>query len=232
LATPPQNGNREDIFDTAPVIPEPTLQKLALFAREPIVPGRIIFLGDSITEMGDWKKVLNDSTVINRGIAGAVTRSVLRRLKDITDRNPSKVFILLGINDIGRGIPDGVIAGNYLKIIGEIHNKCPKTIIYVHSVLPVNPGLPQFPRRYYKHEQILALNKLLSSHAKEGNYKYVDIFPLFADGKGLLGSQYTYDGIHLKQPAYPIWVDYLRELGYLQEAGAEKTAGKQRKAKN
>lgn len=215
MTTPPQNGNRENIFDTVPVIPEPTLQRLALFAREPIVPGRIIFLGDSITEMGDWKKVLNDSTVINRGIGGDVTRGVLRRLKDITDRSPSKVFILLGINDIGRGISDGVIAGNYLKIIGEIHNKCPKTIIYVQSVLPVNPGLPQFPRHYHKHEHILALNKLLASHAKEGNYKYIDIFQLFADGNGLLGSQYTYDGIHLRQSAYPIWVDHLKELGYL-----------------
>jgi lysophospholipase L1-like esterase len=59
------------------------------------------------------------------------------------------------------------------------------------------------------------LNKLLASHAKEGNYKYIDIFQLFADGNGLLGSQYTYDGIHLRQSAYPIWVDHLKELGYL-----------------
>jgi lysophospholipase L1-like esterase len=201
LTTPPQNGNPE--------------QKLALFAREPIVAGRTIFLGDSITEMGDWKKILNDSTVINRGIGRDVTRGVLRRLKDITDRNPAKVFILLGINDIGKDIPDTVIADNYLKIIREIHNQCPKTIVYVQSVLPVNPGLPHFPRHYHKVEHILALNKLLASHAKEGNYEYIDIFPLFADGNGLLGSQYTYDGLHLRQPAYPIWVAYLKEQGYL-----------------
>ena len=192
-----------------------TLRRLAQFAREPIVPGRIIFLGDSITEMGDWEKVLNDSTVINRGVGGDITRGVLRRLKDITSRSPSRVFILLGINDIGKGIPDGVIADNYLKIIREIHNKCPKTVIYVQSVLPVNPELPHFPWHYHKQEHILALNKLLASHAKEGVYKYVDIFPLFVDGKGLLGSQYTYDGLHLRQSAYPIWVDYLKKQGYL-----------------
>jgi lysophospholipase L1-like esterase len=215
LASLAQSVTNQNLFDTVPFIPEHTPQRLAQFAKEPIIPGRIIFLGNSITEMGDWKKVLNDSTVINRGIGGDITYGMLRRLKDITDRSPSKVFILIGINDIGKDIPDVVIADNYLKIVREIHDKCPKTVIYVESVLPVNPGLPHFPQHYDKQEHILALNKLLSSHAKEGNYTYIDIFHLFADAGGRLDSQYTYEGLHLKPPAYTIWVDYLKKQGYL-----------------
>lgn len=210
-----QSVTNQNVFDTIPFIPEHTPQRLALFAKEPIVPGRTIFLGNSITEMGDWKKVLNDSTVINRGIGGDITYGVLKRLKDITDRNPSKVFILLGINDIGKDIPDVVIADNYMKIVREIHDKCPNTVIYVQSVLPVNPGLPRFPQHYDKQEHVLALNKLLASHAKEGNYTYVDIAHLFVDGNGRLDSQYTYEGLHLKPPAYVIWTDYLKKQGYL-----------------
>src|SRR6202020_1961602 len=102
LSPPTQRVTNQNLFDTVPFISEQTPQRLAQFAMEPIVPGRIIFLGNSITEMGDWKKVLNDSTVLNRGIGGDITYGVLKRLKDITDRNPSKVFILLGINDIGK----------------------------------------------------------------------------------------------------------------------------------
>lgn len=215
MITPLQNSNRENLLDTVPVIPKPIPQRLALFAREHIVPGRIIFLGDSITEMGDWKKALNDSTVINRGVGGDLTRDVLRRLKEITDRNPSKVFILLGINDIGKNVPDAVITNNYLKIIREIHRHSPNTIPYVQSVLPVNPGMLHFPRHYHKQGHILALNKLLASHAKAENYTYIDIFSLFSDENGLLGSQYTYDGLHLRPPAYPIWASYLKEQGYL-----------------
>jgi lysophospholipase L1-like esterase len=215
LATAAQSVTNQNLFDTIPFIPEHTPVRLAQFAKEPIVPGRIIFLGNSITEMGDWKKVLNDSTVINRGIGGDITYGVLKRLKDITDRSPSKVFILLGINDIGKDIPDVVIAGNYLKIVSEIHDKCPTTIIYVQSVLPVNPGMPHFPQHYDKQEQILALNKLLASHAKEGDYTYIDIFHLFVDAGGRLVSQYTYEGLHLKPPAYTIWVDYLKKQDYL-----------------
>ncbi len=153
--------------------------------------------------------------IIARGIGGDITYSVLHRLKDITDRYPSKIFILLGINDIGKDIPDAVIANNYLKIVNEIHDKCPKTIIYVQSVLPIDPGHPHFPQHYDKPEHILALNKLLAAQAKEGNYTYVDIFHLFADDKGNLFSQYTYEGLHLKPPAYPIWADYLKKQGYL-----------------
>ena len=198
-----------------PSIPEHIPQKLTRFAREPIATGSIFFLGDSITAMGDWSKFLNDDTVINGGVGGNITSRVLRRLEDITDRNPSKVFSLLGINDIRKNIPDVVIADNYLKIIREIHNKCPKTIIYVQGVLPVNPGLPHFSRHYDKQEHILALNTLLASHAEDGNYTYIDIFHLFADVKGRLSSQHTYDGLHLRQCAYPIWVEYLKMQGYL-----------------
>jgi lysophospholipase L1-like esterase len=196
-------------------IPVHTPQRPTQFAREPVVPGSIIFLGDSITARGEWSKVLNDDTVVNGGVDGDITSRVLRRLKYITDRNPSKVFSLLGINDIRKNIPDVVIADNYLKIIGEIHNKCPKTIIYVQGVLPVNPELPHFSRHYDKQDHILALNTLLASYAKEGNYIYIDIFHLFADVKGRLSSQHSYDGLHLRQSAYPIWVDYLKNQGYL-----------------
>jgi len=215
LAVQAQSVTNQHIYDTIPFIPEHTPQKLAQFAKEPIVQGRVIFLGNSITEMGNWKKVLNDTTVINRGIGGDITYGILKRLKDITDRNPSKVFILLGINDIGKDIPEVVIADNYLKIVREIHSKCPQTKIYVQSVLPVNPTMARFPQHYDKEEHVLALNKLLQSNASAGNYTFVDIFHLFVDADGRLQSQYSYEGLHLKAPAYDVWVDYLKKQGYL-----------------
>ncbi|MDB5137402.1 MAG: sialate O-acetylesterase [Mucilaginibacter sp.] len=215
LAVQAQSVTNQNLFDTIPFIPEHTAPRLAQFAKEPIVPGRIIFLGNSITEMGNWKKVLNDTTVINRGIGGDITYGVLKRLKDITDRHPSKVFILLGINDIGKDIPEVVIADNYLKIVREIHSKCPDTKIYVQSVLPVNSTLPRFPQHYDKEEHILALNKLLKANATTGNYTFVDIFHLFVDANQRLDSRYTYEGLHLKPEAYDIWVAYLKKQGYL-----------------
>lgn len=169
----------QNVFDTIPFIPEHTVQRLAQFKLEPIVTGKIIFLGNSITEMGDWKKVLNDSTVINRGIGGDITFGLLNRLKDITNRKPSKIFLLIGINDIGKDIPETVIMDNYLKIIKELHGKCPQTKIFVQSVLPVNPTMPHFPQHYNKEDNVLKLNKMLKANAALANYIFINIFPLF-----------------------------------------------------
>ena len=210
-----QSVTNQRVYDTIPFIPEHTPVRLKVFASEPIVPGRVIFLGNSITEMGDWKKVLNDTTVLNRGIGGDITYGVLKRLKDITDRQPSKVFILLGINDIGKDIPDAVIADNYLKIVNEIHQKSPQTKIFVESILPLNSTMANFPQHYDKEEHVLAVNKLLKANAKLANYTFIDIFHLFVDADGRLKSEYSYEGLHLKPPAYVIWADYLKKQGYL-----------------
>jgi lysophospholipase L1-like esterase len=179
------------------------------------VTRHIIFLGNSITEMGNWKKILNDTTVINRGIGGDITYGILRRLKDVTDRQPSKLFILCGINDIGKDIPDAVIADNMLKIVNRVHAACPQTKIYVQSVLPLNPTMPNFPQHYDKEEHVLALNKLYKANATAGNYTFINIFPLFLDKDQHLDAQYSYEGLHLKPPAYDIWVAYLKKQGYL-----------------
>ena len=80
LAVQAQSVTNQRVYDTIPFIPEHTPQRIAQFAKEPIVAGRIIFLGNSITEMGNWKKVLNDTTVINRGIGGDITYGVLKKV--------------------------------------------------------------------------------------------------------------------------------------------------------
>ena len=203
------------VYDTIPFIPEHTAQKLAQFQKEPITTRRIMFLGNSITEMGDWKKVLNDTTIINRGIGGDITYGILRRLKDVTDRQPSRLFILCGINDIGKDIPDVVIADNMMKIVKQVHAACPQTKIYVESVLPLNPTMPNFPQHYDKQEHVLALNKLYQANASAGGYTFVNIFPLFLDKDKRLDAQYSYEGLHLKPPAYNIWVAFLKKQGYL-----------------
>ena len=210
-----QKVTNQRVYDTIPFIPEHTPVRVAKFEKEPIVTGKVIFLGNSITEMGDWKKATGDTSVINRGIGGDITYGILKRLKDITDRQPSKVFLLIGINDIGKDIPDALIADNDLKIVREIHSKSPKTQIYVESVLPVNSTMPNFPQHYDKEEHVVALNKLLQANAAAGGYTYVDIFHLFVDADGRLQSQLTYEGLHVKPPAYIIWVDYLKKMGYL-----------------
>src|SRR5277367_948066 len=60
-------------YDTLPNLPEHYTTLYEKFKKQPIVKGKIIMLGNSITEGGNWKSLLKDTTVINRGISGDVT---------------------------------------------------------------------------------------------------------------------------------------------------------------
>lgn len=210
-----QIPTNQNLFDTIPFIPEHTPERIALFKKQPLTKGGIIFLGNSITEAGNWAKLLNDTTVLNRGIGGDITFGVLKRLDDITDRQPKKLFILLGINDIGKDIPDSVIAFNYAKIVKQVHAKSPGTKIFVQSILPLNTIHAKFPQHYDKAEHIPRVNKMLQNQAKALDYTYIELTPLFIDKDNRLRNELTWEGLHLKPEAYVIWVDYLKKMKYL-----------------
>lgn len=207
----------ERLFDTIGFIPEHYPQRIAVFEKEPLETGHIIFLGNSITEMGNWKQLLNDSTVLNRGISGDITFGVLKRLDDVIKRQPSKLFLLIGINDIGKDIPDAVIADNIRKIVMRVQAESPATKIYVESIMPVNPDVPNFPQHYDKQQHIIGTNKLIKKAASQLHIPYVNIHDLFTDKQGRLDAKYTADGLHLTATGggYEKWIAYLRKHGYL-----------------
>lgn len=207
----------EKLFDTVGFLPEHYAQRLAQFERQAVHTGRIIFLGNSITEMGRWRALLHDSTVINRGIGGDVTYGVLARLPDIIRRKPSKLFLLIGINDIGKDIPDAVIADNIRKIIMRVKEGSPETKIYVESIMPVNPDVEGFPQHYDKQEHIISTNKLIKKVTEDLGVPFVNIHDLFTDSRGRLDARYTMDGLHLTATGggYQKWIAYLRKKRYL-----------------
>lgn len=205
------------LFDTTGFMYDYYPKREAMFEKEPVVTGRIIFLGNSITEIGNWKKLTNDTTVINRGISGDITFGVLKRLDDISKRKPSKIFLLIGINDIGKDIPDEVIADNISKIVVQLQAGTPDTKIYVESIMPVNPDIPNFPQHYNKQEHILNTNKLIKKVTEQLHVPYINIHDLFTDKKGQFDAKFTADGLHptASGGGYEKWIAYLRKMGYL-----------------
>lgn len=212
-----QTVTNQRLFDTIGFIPEHYGQRLEVFGQEPVVTGQVVFLGNSITEMGDWKKLTGDTNAVNRGIGGDITFGVLKRLDDVIRRRPAKLFLLIGINDIGKDIPDAVIADNIRKIIVTVQAGSPSTKVYVESILPVNPDVPNFPQHYDKQQHILNTNQLIKKVAAETHCPYVNIHDLFTDKQGRLDAKYTADGLHLTSEGggYEKWIAYLRKSGYL-----------------
>lgn len=52
------------VYDTIRYAKEYYQKRILLFNSEKVVKGKTVFLGNSITEFGDWQPLLHDSTVI------------------------------------------------------------------------------------------------------------------------------------------------------------------------
>jgi lysophospholipase L1-like esterase len=203
------------LYDTVTTMPELHASRVAKFEAEPVVSGRVIFLGNSITQGGDWAKLTGDSTVINRGIGADLTFGLRRRLADVTRRKPSRLFILIGINDISKDIPDAVIAAQYRALVDSVRAQSPATKIFVQSILPLNPAVRGFPQHYDKQAHVVSVNRLLRQMASRTGAQYVDLWPVFVDRSNRLDARYTNDGLHLNQLGYVRWVRHLKQAGYL-----------------
>ncbi len=205
-------------YDTLPNLPDHYLKRYELFKKEPIQQGKIMMVGNSITEGGYWKTLLKDTTVINRGISGDVTFGVIHRMKDITDRKPSRLFLLIGINDLSRNTPDEVILENIFMIVGKIHSGSPATKLYIQSILPTNESFKNLSKSYVgKSEHIKTINAQMNKYANKLNYTFVDLYSAFIDSEGRMESKFTTDGLHLMPAGYQHWVDILKREKYLGE---------------
>ncbi|NQU84352.1 MAG: hypothetical protein HQ541_01200 [Mariniphaga sp.] len=215
VTTVAQDKGEKPLYSTSPNMPRHYANRVAKFESEPIVKGKILFLGNSITEGTNWRELLGDDSVINRGIGGDVSFGILDRLDDVIARKPQKVFLLIGINDLAQHIPDEVIAENCKKIVERIQKESPETNVYMQSVLPVNPNLPRFPKNYDLQEQVIATNKYLKKVAKKIKCPYIDIFSVFLNEEKLLNPKYTREGLHLNAEGYKVWVEFLKDKNYL-----------------
>ena len=190
--------------------------KVDLFRSYPDSPKDIVFLGNSITAGTDWMEMLGRTDVRNRGISGDITFGVLERLSEVTEGKPAKVFILIGINDISRNVPDSFIIDNYRKIIRRIKAESPKTKIYFHTLMPVNNEFTQFKNHYNKDEHILYVNDELKKLAAKEKITVIDLYPHFLNADKKLEKKYTNDGLHLTAEGYKVWADILKKGNYLK----------------
>ena len=189
---------------------------VAKFKADPKSKEDFIFLGNSITAGTDWAKLLDLPQAKNRGISGDITFGVLERLQDVIDGKPAKIFILIGINDISRNIPDSVILRNYKTMIARIRKGSKKTKIYFNTLLPVNAAFEKFKKHYGKNEHILWLNDEIRKFEAK-NVHVIDLYPNFTDQDKQLKAEFTKDGLHLLPAGYQVWADFLKKSGYLTE---------------
>lgn len=176
----------------------------------------IVFVGNSLTFWADWSELLGSPRYKNRGIPGDITFGVLERLDEVIQGRPAKVFILIGINDLARNIPDSVILENYRRMIQRIKAGTPFTRIYFQTMLPTNDSFGKLKNHYNREEQILSINAALKALAEKENIEVIDLFPHFTNAAGKLKKECTWDGVHLTLAGYTRWAELLSDGKYIK----------------
>jgi len=164
----------------------------------------IMMLGDSITDEGEWSELWG-KVVQNRGISGDTTSGVLDRLYTLNP-NTKRVFIMIGVNDIMRGVSEDIVFENYKKILKFFQDKNIEVII--QSTLYIGES-----RKQNFNVKIEKLNQNLEEFAKSNKIVFINLNPIFAPQKTLLKS-FTKDDLHLNADAYKLWIETLKKLKY------------------
>ena len=177
-----------------------------------------LFIGDSRTEgieaFGGIKNatffcktglsVYNlSSTKVNMAGLGKVSLDEL-----LEERQFGKVYILLGINELGNNLETTVT--KYSEIIEKVQaTQADNTVIYVQANMHVTQKKSNSSK--FTNDRINQLNSMLAGLEDGENIVYIDVNEKFDDENGNLPANYTQDGIHIYAKYYKDWTAWIAE---------------------
>lgn len=176
------------------------------YSKLSVEPESIVIFGDSqiqsfaITEHFDFTGI----RIYNRGIIGDTTAGVFSRLKYFLVNgqsiNNKAIVILVGVNDLIKGVEKSDIERNFQKIIDLL--KKTKQTAYICSILPVL-------NRFYKAEnkEIIRINrkiKQIIELTNLTNLNYIDLHSKFIKEGELNHKYHCGDGLHLNFEGYEL----------------------------
>lgn len=186
-----------------------------------------LFIGDSRTsvlyEYAGWDTThffveygqtiwdVMDKTVNSDQEAGKVTvREALKNQKY------DKIYIMLGINELGRGTAD-TFYEQYKSVIDEIQQLQPDATIFVQSILHVTDAKDS-QGSYINNTEINARNEKIKKLADNEKIFWLDENEVFDQpGTGKMNPEYTSDGVHIKAKYISVWQEFLLSHGIEQE---------------
>jgi len=163
---------------------------------------RVVFLGDSITELWPLSKSFPGKPYVNRGISGQTTPQILLRFRqDVIALRPKVVVILAGTNDIAENTGPITLAGiedNLASMVDLAKRNGIRVVLA--SLLPAS----QYPWRpdLAPVGKIRALNDWIKGYAETEGLVFLDYFSVMANEKRGLKAELSEDGVHPNQAGY------------------------------
>ncbi len=186
-----------------PMINRVKHRRRAQFEVLPVPSGRVLFLGDSLTQEGLWEEWFPDLDTLNRGISGDTVGGVLDRL-DVAVNAPVAISLLIGTNDLtgfggSRKVKD--IVAQFRELVTTLVTRAPNARLLINSVMP---------RTAWFAARVQALNEHYRSIATDVGATYIDLWPVLAGPDLALRPVFTQDNLHLNGAGYRVWTDALR----------------------
>ena len=169
---------------------------------------RVVFFGDSITDIWKLEDYFPGKPYVNRGIGGQTTPQMLVRFRqDVINLRPKVVLILAGTNDIAGNtgpMRNEDIQANYASFaeLAKLHGI---RMIYA-SILPVHNYTDRARDFFAQRPQarILELNDWLKDYCAKNDIVYLDYFSALVDEKGMLKKDLADDGLHPNAAGFKI----------------------------
>ena len=121
----------------------------------------VAFFGDSITKNNRWQDYFPGIAVCNLGYSGDTVAGLLERTGMVQAVNPDKVFILIGVNNMGKGRYLENLSQGYRQLIAQLQSGLPQAQLFMVSILPTCPPSD------LSNQQILEANRMIQQLAQE-----------------------------------------------------------------
>lgn len=177
-----------------------------------------LFIGDSrtvgISEYGDLH---NATFFANTGMSvyNVFEKSVsvpkvgkLKLEQLLTSKKFKKVYIMLGINELGYNSEKTL--ANYKKLLEYVKKTQSNAIIYIQANLHVTKQKSESDK-IINNKNINKFNNEISKLADDKSIFYIDINQKFDDNNGNLTSDYTKDNVHIYAKYYKEWSNWLSQ---------------------
>jgi len=163
----------------------------------------VVMLGDSITWAGKWESRFPGVRIVNRGIPGYKTGNVLNDMDATIALRPKKAFLMIGINDLLSMAPVDQVYNATIEIVRRLQ-AAGIPVVMLATLECSRKSCVQAV------DWVRELDGKLEAFARSQKIPYIDLNPKITDPNVGLLPAYTWDGLHLSEPAYVIWADAIR----------------------
>lgn len=171
--------------------------------RQTPLKGGVLFVGDSITEGGDWQALFPNIDSRNHGVSWDTATGVISRIPMMRKHDPEQIFLLIGTNDLSYAerSPE-LIADEIGSAVSQLRAAFPDADIFVQSVMPREAAM--MARVNALNAQLRVLPAL-----RTAGVQWIDLTRALAAPDGTLKATLTEDRLHLNEQGYRVWGDHL-----------------------